>query len=165
MRHDAEIHRIAQFAQDGRCRGPNAVAARLVCARPGAETGGDRLRQRRQFPPFDGGGQIAGIRMADVDRTLGGRIYPGMQMRPDLAPAFRREATQNSHRRRRGGDGIVNDVGRHQSVRIEYVLRERLQADVGDRRVGRIEWRGPVELLFSIDHDDQGWWPGRRRGQ
>ena len=86
-----------------------------------------------------------------------------MQMCPDFAPSFRREGAQNSHRRRRGGNGIVNGVGRRQPVRIEYALR-RLKAGVGDRCVGGLEWRGPVKLLLGIDHDDQGWWPSRRWG-
>ena len=66
MRHHAEVHGIAEFAQDGRRGGPDAVAARLVCARPGAETGSDRLGQR---------GTVSAVRWrrADCRDRNGGR--------------------------------------------------------------------------------------------
>jgi len=72
---------------------------------------------------------------------------------PALAPVCK--SLQHGNRRRRGGHGIVDDIGRHDAVAGEDLLRRALRRYGVDARVLAGMRPAPVELLFRVDDDQE----------
>src|SRR5262249_43519089 len=115
-RHDADIDLVAELGEEFGRRRADAVAARLVDARPLAEVALDRLRQDGKLLALEHAGKIAGIGVVFGDLLAEGRGVPRLQVRADLATPRAQQLLDRLVPLARVADRKIKDEGRLDAV-------------------------------------------------